>query len=214
MKDYTGKIILGDAKELTKDIPDNSIDMILTDPPYPKKYHHLYKWLAIEGKRVLKENSFLFAYAGPYWKNVVMKYLGAELNYYYDFILRHKGNTSILWPRKIISGYKSILCYQKGTKGLPFTNVLGFITGTGGDKRFHRWGQEENTVRYFIETFTKEDWVIWDPFCGGGTIPMVCKTLNRKFIAFDEDEESIKISTERLGGIIPGKTPSQMTLQI
>lgn len=28
------KIILGDAYSLIKDIPDNSIDLIITDPPY------------------------------------------------------------------------------------------------------------------------------------------------------------------------------------
>jgi DNA modification methylase len=30
----TNKIINGDCLKLIKDIPDNSIDMILTDPPY------------------------------------------------------------------------------------------------------------------------------------------------------------------------------------
>lgn len=36
------------------------------------------------------------------------------------------------------------------SKALPVTNVLGKYDGTGGDKRFHRWGQEANTARYYI----------------------------------------------------------------
>jgi len=35
-------IYAGDAKELAKLIPDESIDLILTDPPYPDYYTELY----------------------------------------------------------------------------------------------------------------------------------------------------------------------------
>ena len=33
---------------------DNSIDLIWTDPPYPKEYLYCYDWLAKESVRVLK----------------------------------------------------------------------------------------------------------------------------------------------------------------
>ena len=32
--DFIDKIILGDALDLIKLIPDNSVDVVLTDPPY------------------------------------------------------------------------------------------------------------------------------------------------------------------------------------
>lgn len=34
MKDYLNKVICGDCLEVMKDIPDKSIDMVLTSPPY------------------------------------------------------------------------------------------------------------------------------------------------------------------------------------
>jgi DNA modification methylase len=34
MEDWTNKVIQGDCLEVMKDIPDKSIDMILTSPPY------------------------------------------------------------------------------------------------------------------------------------------------------------------------------------
>ena len=34
MKDFVNKIILGDAFEVIKQIEDNTIDLVLTDPPY------------------------------------------------------------------------------------------------------------------------------------------------------------------------------------
>lgn len=149
------KIVNGDSiKEAEKYISSGSVDLIFTDPPYHKDYHYLYEWLAIEASRALKPDGFLIAYAGPYWKQKVMETLGQHLDYFYDFILLHKGNTPILWPRRIITGYTSLLCYtQKGKTPLPVTNVLGKFTGSGSDKRFHRWGQEKETARYYIDVF-------------------------------------------------------------
>jgi len=182
-------------------IPDGSVDLIFTDPPYSKEYHYCYEFLAREAARVLKPTGFLIAYTGPYWKHKVMMALGEQLEYFYDFILMHRGNTSILWPRRIITGYKSLLCYTlKGSKALPVTNVLGKYDGTGGDKRFHRWGQEANTARYYIDVFSRENDLVVDYFLGAGTFAEVCKALNRNFIGFEIDKETYDIARARVDG--------------
>lgn len=190
----------GDCQILAeKYIQPESVDLIFTDPPYPKKYLPLYEWLAREAARVLKPSGFLIAYCGPYWKNEVMKYFNKELQYFWDFVLSHKGNTTIIWPRKIISGYKSLLCYhKKENKPLPKTNVLGRWNGTGGDKRFHKWGQEEHTARYYIDCFTKEGDLIVDYFLGAGTFGAVSKKLNRKFTGFELDGQIFDIAKQRI----------------
>lgn len=206
----------GDARELATDkIPDASVDLIFTDPPYPKKYHYCYEWLAKEAVRVLKPEGFLIAYTGPYWKQEVMGMLGSQLEYFYDFILVHKGDTSILWPRRIITGYKSLLCYRrKGSKALPRTNVLGQYNGTGGDKRFHIWGQEANTARYYIDCFSKENGLVVDYFLGAGTFGEVCKTLKRKFIGFEIDLETYNIAKARINdGMGPREKGRQLFLE-
>jgi site-specific DNA-methyltransferase (adenine-specific) len=196
-------------------IGSGSVDLIFTDPPYPQEFHYCYEWLAKEAMRALKPEGFLIAYAGPYWKDVVMNYFNEHLQYFYDFILVHKGNTSILWPRRIISGYKSILCYhKKGNKPLPRTNVLGQWDGTGGDKRFHYWGQDENTARYYVDCFSKEGDLVVDYFLGGGTTAKVCKKLNRNFIGFENDNETFKIAQDRLNNIMPVEKAIQEVMEL
>lgn len=201
------EIVHGDAMALSKQyITDSSVDLIFTDPPYKKEFHYCYEWLAKEAVRVLKPNGFLIAYAGPYWKHRVMMTLGEQLEYFYDFILMHRGNTSILWPRRIITGYKSLLCYtRKESKAVPVTNVLGKYDGTGGDKRFHRWGQEANTARYYIDVFSHEGDLVVDYFLGGGTFAEVCKGLNRRFVGFEIDENTYNTDRERLNGALGPK---------
>ena len=36
-------LLQGDCLELMKDIPDDSVDMVLTDPPYGMNYHNVKK---------------------------------------------------------------------------------------------------------------------------------------------------------------------------
>jgi len=190
---------LGDARELIDTVPDGSVDLIFTDPPYIKRYIHLYKWLGLEGPRVLKPDGFLMAYAGIYWKEIVMNYLGVRLEYFWDFVLENGGNSPIMWKRKIISRYKSILAYIKpNSKALPRTNVLSLWRGGGKDKRYHVWGQDESSARYFIDCFSREGDTILDPFTGGGTVPAICKKLKRKCIAFEKDEETYISARERI----------------
>lgn len=61
--DFINKVILGDSAEVLKSIPDNSIDLVITSPPYKDVdnfsfdlIHNVFK----EVKRVLKPNSLLF----------------------------------------------------------------------------------------------------------------------------------------------------------
>lgn len=199
MSKWVNKIICGDALEVAeKYIEPESVDLIFTDPPYLKQYMYLYEWLASEAVRVLKPNGFLLVYCGPYWKSQVMAYLGKDLSYFWDFILIDCGNSPIMWQRKIISRYKSILAYHKnGASPLPYTNVLGCIQGFGGDKRFHKWGQDENTARYYIECFSKENDLIVDYFVGGGTTPVICQRLRRNFKGFENDPQAFQIAEHR-----------------
>jgi len=43
MDKYLNKITQGDCLELMKDLPDNSIDLVLTDPPYGMNFQSNYR---------------------------------------------------------------------------------------------------------------------------------------------------------------------------
>lgn len=205
-------ITTGDARELSLAIPDESIDLIFTDPPYHKEYIPLYGWLSQEAARVLKLGGFCLAYAGNYWKYETMLQLGKHLDYFFDYVSLMPGDNSILWPRRTIARHKSILAYVKGT-GLPRCNVLSVWTTTTADKRFHVWGQDESTARYFIDCFSRMGEIIFDPFCGGGTTATVCKILQRNFITFDIDSQAVEGAKKHLGTIQPLLMP-EMALQL
>ena len=209
-------ITTGDARVLSQQIPDESIDLIFTDPPYLEKYLPLYDWLGSEARRMLKPGGFLLTYAGTYHKPQVMGFLGSHLSYYWDFVSMHPGENSIVWQRKIIARCKFILAYVKGD-GRPWLNVLGAWIGGGADKRYHVWGQDESTARYYIDCFSKPGTMVLDPFLGGGTTAAICKQLGRNFIGFEIDPATADIARKRLETVQPLLMPQeaeQLTLEV
>jgi len=202
----------GDARELIKRIPDKSVDLVFTDPPYLKEYLPLYSWLSEQAERVLKPDGFLLTYTGGYHKGEVMERLGEHLEYFYDFVLMSRGDSTVLHPKHIVARCKFILAYRKrGSKAVPKQgNVLGVIEEFGKDKRYHPWGQAETAVRYLLDCFSEPGDFVLDPFAGGGTVPYVCQRMERRCIGFEIDPESAETARNRLAGWKPPEKQLQL----
>lgn len=203
MKHLLNTITTGDARELSSSIPDNSIDLIFTDPPYVKEHMPLYGWLSEEANRILKPDGFVLAYVGTYWKYEAMQLLATHLTYYWDLVSQHMGNNAINWGSWARSRYKSILVFSKHRKHRPHKQYFDLWNSCREDKRFHIWGQDESTARYYLECFSRPGELVFDPFTGGGTIPAMCKQLGRPFIAFEIDPATADIARKRLETVQP-----------
>jgi DNA modification methylase len=198
------QIYTGDCRDLSRGIPDGSIDLIFTDPPYLEKFIPVYEWLAIEAVRILKPDGFALVYTGDYWKDVVMSLMRQHLKYYWDFILVQSGFGTMIWAKRIIARNKSILAYQKiESVNKTRTNVLSRWEGSGSDKRFHTWGQDESSARYYIDCFSEPGDIIFDPFCGGGTTPVIAKMTDRNYLSFEIDQNTADIARNRIANSQP-----------
>ncbi len=65
----------GDFRDVLASIPDASVDLIFTDPPYPAEYLPLWSDLALFAARVLKPGRLMVAYSGQYHLLAVLKAL-------------------------------------------------------------------------------------------------------------------------------------------
>ena len=57
MEQYINKVIQGDCLEVMKGIPDNSIDCIITDPPYGMKYQSARRTATPQFKKIENDNN-------------------------------------------------------------------------------------------------------------------------------------------------------------
>jgi DNA modification methylase len=58
----------------------------------------------------------------------------------------------------------------------------------------------EKLIERLIKASSNEGDLVFDPFCGSGTTPVVCKELNRAFIACDINPEFVHLAELRLNG--------------
>jgi hypothetical protein len=194
-------IITGDARELAQAIPDESVDLIFTDPPYPKQYLPLYGWLAETAARVLKPGGLCLAMAGAIYLPEVMNRMTKHLDYHWTFCMWQPGNLATVWPRRIKGvAWKPVLSFSKGKYQGPYFPADVLQSGER-DKRFHHWGQHEASVAWMLLRLGSE--LILDPFVGGGTVPAVCKILERRYLAFEINPETADKARARVANTLP-----------
>lgn len=189
-------------------IADNSIDLIFTDPPYPKEYLMCYQWLALEAMRVLKPGGFLIAMSGGLFLNRIYRMFDdAGLTYFYEMTHKHgNGNSPTVWtghnerdtPYPIVARTKPIIVYSKGKAWPSIGGVMNFFESQGGSKKYHHWGQDVESARYYIDYFSNLGDIVLDPFVGGGTTPIACDLIGRKCLAFDIDISAIVTTKNRV----------------
>lgn len=184
---------LGDFEEVFADIPDGSIDCIITDPPYPYEFIECWSKLSRVAKRVLKPHGFCIAYSGQMYLPEVMQRMNENLDYYWTFAVYHEGQTQIVNGINLMCRWKPVLIFQNGKKKIDNTFQDYFISEQR-EKNGHDWQQSKSGVGYLIEMFTKEGDTILEPFTGSGTTIIAARDKKRNVIAAELDEKTYNIA--------------------
>lgn len=189
-------IVTGDAKELAKAIPDNSVDLIFTDPVYDRIED--YEWLAETAARVLKDNRACLVYCGigylPETHNALLKHL----KYRWRLVTRMV-NSKEFYGRLLICS-KECLWYEKG-HSVPLQSIFDVDLSTkkgSYDVNGSNWGKGTDVPLRYIETFCPQGGIMFDPFSGSGTFPVLASMLNRQYLAFEIDTETAKLARQRV----------------
>jgi len=196
-------LYLGDFREIGDKIPDASVDLIFTDPPYDRKAIELYDGLGEFASRVLRPGGSLIAYIGQIQLPDAVADLSRHLRYWWTCSCYHSGPSLLRMNEYgIVNGWKPMLWFVKETRGDKTTFINDVATGSR-EKSHHEWQQSEAEARYFIELLTDSDGFVVDPFCGGGTTPVACIGLGRKWAAFEIDEANMSRASERIKEVQP-----------
>ena len=195
----------GDCLELMKGIPDKSIDLIVTDPPYGKKADKGTNGFGSSKNRRYqggwdnqRPDKQVFDEMFRISKNLII--FGA--NYFCDML--PFSNHWIFWDKKGDISFKNPfadgeLIYTTFTS--PIKRVVfkqqGFITDSK-DKRYHPTQKPSELIQMLIEQYSKEGDIVLDPFLGSGTTAVACVNTNRHYIGFELDPQYYNIACKRL----------------
>src|SRR3972149_11324473 len=172
-----------DSVKFLPTLADASIDVIITDPPYPREFIHLYRVLAEQAARVLKPGSSLLAMCGQSYFGEVLQQMTPYLKYNWLICYLTPGvSPPKIWPRKVNTFWKPVVWLIKGEYDGDWHGDVIKSDVNDNDKRYHEWGQSESGIIRLVETFSKPDDLILDPFCGGCTVGLAALSLGRRFI--------------------------------
>ena len=216
------KIHCMDCLEGMKQIPDNSIDLIVTDPPYNQGISTCYgtskhkkpkkcdwdknfdiKPFFKEFKRIIKNNGMIYIFCNQHNMNDLPK---SNLILVWDKKDYDVGDTRI-WScsHEFIKIYKFGIAnfkYNKRPRGILRFNKVQNAASEEFKKGIFRNCQEHPTqkpialIRHIIKFHNVN--LILDPFMGSGTTAVACKQLGRNFIGFEISQEYVDIANKRL----------------
>ena len=192
----TQDIIVGDMTVLHDRLEDDSVDLVLTDPPYADTGS--YEQLAELAAAKLCPGGLCLAYTGQLHLPEIMEAMGRHLRWWWAFAVRFSGSHCAIHPRRVQNVWKPILAYAKPPVGKAPNWLSDHLQGGGRDKDHHDWGQDQSEIEYLIEKLTEPGQLVVDPYCGGGTIPMACKTLGRRWLATEIDKATALVARKRL----------------
>ena len=223
-------IHLGDSYKLIKNIPDKSIDLIITDPPYEietiggntnigtslknnmlKQLNQLnitdgidYSLLE-EYVRVMKKIN-IYIWCNKKQILEYLKFFVEKYNCSFEIMTWCKTNPTPLCGGNYLIDKEFCLYFRKGVK-LNTTFETAFTYWVlpkniyDKDKFWHPTIKPLEIIKKLIINSSNKNDVILDTFCGSGTTCVACKELERNFIGIEVNPEYHKISIDRLNGI-------------
>jgi DNA modification methylase len=182
-------------------IEPESIDWVITDPPYAKEYLPLYSDLSRCAERWLRPGGSLLVMSGQSYLLEVLKSLDTSLTYQWMLAyLTPGGQSAQLWDRKVNTFWKPILWCVKGTYEGPWIGDVCKSAVNDNDKNHHHWGQSESGLYDIMKRFCQPGQRVLDPMMGAGTTGVVAQRLGCEFIGIDVSEEHFRTAAERLCG--------------
>jgi DNA modification methylase len=202
------EIVLGDSRLLAETIQDQSVTLILTDPIYSQESDYI--WLAQTARRILKPDGALLCWSNGHWHRTNTTWLEkAGMTYRWDFACLHNSGLSPM-NGKIISKTNRLIWmdFDKTSKLLGYIPD-GFISTPWlraseiHKATEHRWTKSPKFTRIAIKAFTLPGDLVYDPFAGGGTVPLACVELERNFIASEIDPDTAAFAAGRVAKAHP-----------
>ena len=183
-------------------LEDNSVDFIITDPPYPAEYLNVFDGLGLVAANVLKPGGLALVMVGETYLPDIIAMLGKHLTYHWALAYLTPGGQAVQqFDRKVNTFWKPVLVYRKGEyTGDWFGDVVRSDTNDN-DKEHHHWGQSVSGMRDLMRRFVKPGNVVLDPFLGGGTTAVVTLEMGASFIGYDIDPGAIETTKARIGEI-------------
>jgi len=188
-----------DIRNYVKRIKPESIDWIITDPPYPADYLELYDVLSELGEYALRPSGGMLVMTGQSYLVDVLHSLSQRMNYAWTLAyLTPGGQSPFIWQVGCNTFWKPVFLLTKGSyKGMGFGDVIQ-TSPNNNDKSHHHWGQSVEGFDELVRRFAFPGQVVLDPFLGGGATAIAALRNHCSFVGFDVDPKCVETTRKRI----------------
>jgi len=201
-KTQLGTLYLGDAREILKQIPSSSVDVIITDPPWGlgiDKYDDFNVFIDVidDLYRVMKPDSWLVAFIAT---KRLFDLASLLKKFEYKWLIVNVGLNPSGKRRNPFGGisiYQAVVVFSKGKPkaymkkpDVMFATDLPILEEKPKDLQY----KPTLSVLMLISMFSKEGDLVLDPFTGYGSIPLVCELFGRRWIGIEIDPIKYEIA--------------------
>jgi site-specific DNA-methyltransferase (adenine-specific) len=202
-----GNIYLGDCLKLMREMPDKSVDAVITDPPYG---------IGMGGRGTIgtSKNACVTDYGIQAWdserlpdeymieiKRVSKNQVVFGGNYYGSIL----GDTScyIVWDKDNTGDFADCelawTSFKTAVRKIKWRwNGMLQEDMKHKEKRFHPTQKPVPVMSWIIWNYTAPDALILDPFLGSGTTAVACIKTGRRFIGIEIDPGYYEIARKRI----------------
>lgn len=211
IKEIENTIINADCMDILKQLPDNCIDLVLTDPPY---YNGLEmttyygkseksnsgvkrtKYIPFKDKWYVPDNN---------WYEEILRVSKEQIIFginYYEFAGRVCGR--LIWDKQndtssfskaeiaSCSSISSVQMYRFLWNGMLQQDMKN------KEKRVHPTQKPIDLFGQILRDYSNENDLVLDCFSGSGTTAIACHRLKRRFICIEKDKNYYEASVKRL----------------
>ena len=198
----TVELILGDCIDVMRGMDDNSVDAVITDPPYG---------IGETNEKNLSRNRVAHPidYGHFDWDNQpasveqiseIIRVSKEQVIFGGNYFVLPPSSSWIVWD-KINSGdfadcELAWTSHKKAVRKIAY--MWNGMIKQKPEKRYHPTQKPLAVMKWVLENYTKKGDTIFDPFFGSGTTGVACVQTGRNFMGIEIDPTYFAIAKKRI----------------
>lgn len=197
-----GLIYKKDALEFLAGLDDESVDLLLTDPPYMTDVDDIetfaQAWLP-KALAKIKATGRAYIFIGAYPRELTAYLITSRPEQV--LVWEYRNTLGVMPSYNYILNWQAIL-YYKGPEASKWTDDILLdhtaVQNIGQERPAqHQWQKPVKLAKMFIGQATEANDIIIDPFAGTGTFILQATQMGRRAIGAEIDDEMLKICKRR-----------------
>lgn len=194
--------------ELFARLPEGSVEAVVTDPPYYRKYQQCYVDCYQQSARALKPHGDLLMIMGHYWLDPFhpMGPYDERLVYRWTLAMMQGEGAYPRLPnrhRNMAVTYKPIgWWYKRGSGGGNYAGVVDSYQNPPPVKG-HEWEQSQAWANFCLDHLYFPEGVVVDPMVGSGTVAVEAVRRGYRAIVGDVEQRAFDMTWDKVRGSFP-----------